>query len=149
MGAGVNGANPYEPPPAEVAPAKPHDPLAFPAIGFSVCGVLALILGSSIFAAACFILWRFRDIPDSQDTAAAYRQFGTATWIVTLSLLNFLCSYCLVKRKWRWYVIGFSLFTFLPLTGFLMVPLGLLTLVRLRQKQVWNSFQTGSGPGNA
>jgi hypothetical protein len=137
----MNDVNPYESPSAEAAPPKPNDPLAFPATGFFASSILAFLLGLHLLGEV-FIVRRLAILSgrDPDVGSGMFGALGWAAWVITVSFMAFVCARCLQKRRWRWYVIAFSLFTFFPPTGFLMVPLGVLTLVRLRQKRVWNSF---------
>jgi hypothetical protein len=137
--------NPYQPPLEADRASRPVDPLRFPAWGIVVCSFLPLVFSIVGIVTAIRLIDLYGEFPDQTDTIQkaireAYDMLLFSRLFMVFGLLGFLCARCLLARRWRWFVVSYCVLTLLPFTGWFLAPLGIITLMRLRQKDVWNSF---------
>lgn len=134
--------NPYEPPvdPAD-APHRSH-PLQGPAIGCAVFAALSLVLSLAYFgvSAAFFNLAREAEAA-WQPALEAIVAGGTCLGISTLF---FVMTWSIFKMKNRWLVtIGAVVGTALCLPA----PVTVIILMRMRQREIWHSFDRPPSAG--
>lgn len=137
-------SNPYQPPsePSQVA-SKPlreggEDPLRGPAYGCFFAALL-MIFGAVVnFGMYWPHLKHGQRIGNEQIVEAAWREVVDAVLGFTLCILAFAVAWSMLRRRNRWLVAGSSvlgLFLCLP------APLAAVVLLRLRRKEVWESFE--------
>jgi hypothetical protein len=143
--------NPYQPPVEADRLSWPVDPLRFPAWGIVVCSFLPLVLSLVGIVIAIRLIYLYGEFPEPTDTIRkaireAYDMLLFSPLLMVFGLLGFLCARCLLARKWRWFVVSYCVLTLLPFSGWFLAPLGIITLMRLWQKDVWNSFLVHATP---
>lgn len=129
--------NPYQAPAEQSHEPAPADPLRLPAIG---C-VVSAALGFGCAAWILYIATTFFELAAKYESAGALKEaWGdvySACFTVALCILALFVAWSMSTRRNKWIVLLSSL---LGLVLCFPAPLAAIILLRLRRKDVWDSF---------
>jgi hypothetical protein len=130
--------NPYESPQSVQAGQRPvANPLKGPAIAALIVSVLAI--GGAVIGLVCsvILLMMMADLDLPQNGGDFVEGILTSAFWLTFGLAGIAVWASMRRRRRRWLIIAWSL---VAICSLLLAPLGAIVLIRLRRKDVWDSF---------
>jgi len=127
--------NPYQPPvDPQDAPLR-SNPLQGPAIGCAVFGGISLLASLAYFGLSATLFSLAREAERALEPA--HETLGAGVTFLALSILFFLMTWSMFKRRNRWLVtLGAIVGTALVLPA----PVTVIILMRMSQTEIWRSF---------
>jgi hypothetical protein len=136
--------NPYESP-VDDSLSKPTDPLRFPAIGCFVAAILGFLWSIWMLYVTATFFELARRYEAREAAAEGWDMLQSTGWLVLLCILALFVAWSMHNRRNRLLVLISSIagiFLCLP------APLAAVILMRLRRKEVWESFHAKPSPVN-
>jgi len=139
MTLGPLSENPYQSPgEAAATNLRQTDPLRLPAIGCFGSAFIAI-------AFAGYLLWfsqgflRVAHEAENEKAIEAAHEMATGSYrLMGLSVLAVVAAVCMLLRRWRWFVLITSV---LGIITCIPAPLAAIIFMRVRRKDIWNSFR--------